>query len=450
MGYRIKRLQDMARGIRASKELAKRERWPRERLERFQQERLTELLRFAAERAPFWRERVPAGGAVTLEHLPVLTKAELMERFDDIVTDRRLRLDDLLHHLGEIDDDALYLGQYRVMTSSGSSGRKAVFVYDRAAWAGIGSMFMRRSDWTGTGPRFPRLKFATIGGGAPTHMTRRGAQTMDIGLHRLCRLSVTQPVPELVRRLNEFQPQVVYGYPSIMALLAVEQLAGRLRVEPESVFTSSEPLSPTVRDRIEGAFGVRPLDFYATTEGLWGHECLEGSMHLFDDMCIAENVDEDYRPVPPGEVGSRLLVTNLFNRTQPLIRFEVTDLVAVEPEPCPCGRTLTRLRSLEGRAEDVLRLGGVDVHPLQFALVTADPDVREFQVVQEGQALRLRVALRDGAAEAPARLRARVGARLEELGVERPSVEVETVDALERSPAGKLQVVVAARAAPRR
>jgi hypothetical protein len=83
------------------------------------------------------------------------------------------------------------------------------------------------------------------------------------------------------------------------------------------------------------------------------------------------------------------------------------------------------------------------VHPLQFALVTADPDVREFQVVQQGEGLRLRVCLRDGAAEAPARLCARVGARLEELGVPRPSVEVEAVEALERSPAGKLQVVVA-------
>ena len=90
-------------------------------------------------------------------------------------------------------------------------------------------------------------------------------------------------------------------------------------------------------------------------------------------------------------------MTNLFNPVQPLIRFEVTDLVAVDPEPCPCGRTLMRLRSLEGRAEEVLRLGGVTVHPLQFALVTADPDVREFQVVQEGDALRLRVALRNGA-----------------------------------------------------
>ncbi len=149
--------------------------------------------------------------------------------------------------------------------------------------------------------------------------------------------------------------------------------------------------------------------------------------------------------MPPGEIGSRLLVTNLFNRIQPLIRFEITDLVAVEPEPCPCGRSLMRLRSLEGRAEDVLELGGVTVHPLQFALVTADPAVREFQVVQEGDALCLRLALRAGSAGAEERLGESVRARLAELGVERPEVRVECVDALERSPGGKLQVVVAAR-----
>ena len=79
-----------------------------------------------------------------------------------------------------------------------------------------------------------------------------------------------------------------------------------------------------------------------------------------------------------------------------------------------------RLRSLEGRAEDVLHLRGVAIHPLQFAIVTADPDVREFQVVQQGDSLLLRVALRDGAAGAPERLGSRLGARLSELGVPEP------------------------------
>ena len=89
-------------------------------------------------------------------------------------------------------------------------------------------------------------------------------------------------------------------------------------------------MTRTAQDRFQEAFGVRPFNFYATTEGLYGHDCPAGSMHLFDDMCIVENVDENGDPVPPGEVGARLLVTNLFNRTQPLIRFEVTDLVVRE------------------------------------------------------------------------------------------------------------------------
>ena len=442
MGYRIKRLQDFARGLRGARELAERERWPRERLERFQQERLAELTRYAVEHSPFWRERLPSG-RVELSELPVLTKTELMDRFDELVTDRRLRRDELLDHLSRVDDDVLYLGEYRPMTSSGSSGRKAVFVYDRAAWRGTLTMFLRRSEWVGLRPAVPRSRVALVAGGAATHMSRRGARSLDVGVHRVMSLAATQPLAELVDRLNAFRPDFLNAYPSAAGPLADEQLAGRLRLRLKGMTTNSEPLTSALRGRLEHAFGVAPTNFYATTEGLYGHECERGSMHLFDDMCIVENVDDDGRAVPPGEVGSRLLVTNLFNRVQPLIRFEITDLVAVDPEPCPCGRSLMRLRSLEGRAEDVLRIGDVVVHPLQFGIVTADPDVREFQVVQEGRALRLRVALRNGSEGAEERLGERLRGRLAELGVAQPEVSVERVEALERSPGGKLRMVVA-------
>lgn len=153
----------------------------------------------------------------------------------------------------------------------------------------------------------------------------------------------------------------------------------------------------------------------------------------------------------PGERGARLLVTNLFNRVQPLIRFELPDVITIDPEPCPCGRTLRRIEVMDGRADDVLHLPGehatVPVHPLEFSVVTSDRDVREWQVLQQGERLRLRVALRDGApaAEASSRLRDRVAGRLAELGVRHPEVEVETCAALDRSTAGKLLMVVADR-----
>jgi hypothetical protein len=129
-----------------------------------------------------------------------------------MVSDPRLRLDDLVEHLDRIEGDELYLGEYRVMTSSGSSGRKAVFVYDRAGWRGVLTMFLRRSEWNGARPRLPRLRL-------------------------LLSLSVTQPLPKLVARLNGFQPNHMNAYPSAMALLA----PGSSASTPSSGPTRREP-----------------------------------------------------------------------------------------------------------------------------------------------------------------------------------------------------------------
>jgi phenylacetate-coenzyme A ligase PaaK-like adenylate-forming protein len=447
MSYRVKRAIDVARALKASRVLAERERWPRERLDAYQRERLTELVRHAAAHAPYYRERLP-DGPVRLGELPMLDKATLMERFDDIVCDRRLRRDALLEHLDGLDHDALYLGEYRVMTTSGSSGRKGLFVYDRAAFLTCASQFLRCNEICGVKPRVPRLKVAFIGGGAPTHMSRRGAALLSVGVHRVLSLPVTMPVPRLVAALNEFQPDYMNSYPSVAALLADEQLAGRLRIGLERITTSSELRTEEMTARIEEAFGVRPFDVYATTEGLWGCSCEHGEgIHLFEDLALFENVDAAGRPVPDGEPGAQLLVTNLFNRVQPLIRLAVSDMVTIDPEPCSCGRPLRRMRAIDGRADDVLELGGVAVHPLQFAVVTADRVVREFQVVQSGERLRLRVVLRErsAVAEATHRLRERVAERLADIGVRGVTIQVETCDEIERSPGGKLRMVVADR-----
>ena len=143
-------------------------------------------------------------------------------------------------------------------------------------------------------------------------------------------------------------------------------------------------------ERITRAFGVRPFDLYGTTEGLWGAECEHhDGLHLFEDWCIAENVDADGRAVPDGEPGARLLVTNLHNRTLPMLRFAISDMVVLDRSPCACGRTLPRLRAVHGRLDDVLHLPGaagatVPIHPTQFSVVAGDPAVREFQVRGRG------------------------------------------------------------------
>jgi phenylacetate-coenzyme A ligase PaaK-like adenylate-forming protein len=111
-------------------------------------------------------------------------------------------------------------------------------------------------------------------------------------------------------------------------------------------------------------------------------------MHLFEDLLIVEVVDRQYRPVPPGEYGARLLVTSLFGRTQLLIRYELDDRVRLSPEGCPCGLPFAALDGIQGRVEDALWLqaadgGRVTIEPLVFSEVMDVLPVSGWQVVHE-------------------------------------------------------------------
>jgi phenylacetate-coenzyme A ligase PaaK-like adenylate-forming protein len=173
-------------------------------------------------------------------------------------------------------------------------------------------------------------------------------------------------------------------------------------------------------------------------------------MHLFESLTIVENVDDDGRPVPDGEPGSKMLITRLGNRTQPLIRLELSDAVTIDSEPCPCGRTLRRIRAINGRSDDVIQLTGrggasVAVHPFVFAVVAQDREVVEYQVVQEGGRLQVLVVPRGDAPSLEPRLRTAVEQRLRDLGVADSAVEILRRPSLARQPGGKLQLVVADR-----
>jgi phenylacetate-CoA ligase len=455
--YHQRRLADTAAALRLTRTQTSREQGPRGQLAHHQQQRLETVVRHAATHSPFYRRRLAETGAlgdgpVQLQRLPVLDRSLLMEHFDELVCDRRLRRNTLLDWVGQLTSDQLYLDRYRVMLTSGSSGHPGLFVYDAAGWRSICTQFLRSSSWAGLRPSLPRQRVAWLGGTAPSHISRQGAATLAIGLHRVLALPVTLPLPQLVEALNQFQPTYLNVYPSAAMWLADEQRAGRLRLSPQMLVTAAELRTPEMTQRLVDAFGIRPFDVYGSTEGLFGSECQHHQgIHLFEDTTLVENVDPDGQPVPAGQPGARLLVTNLDNLVQPLLRLEVTDLVTLDPDPCRCGRTLIRASTIHGRSDDVLSLparhGRVDVHPLHFALLTRDPQVREFQVVQDGPVLRILIVPSHAATASDDPLETRVGQAVAQqllgLGVQDPQVTVERRHQLPRSAGGKLKLVIA-------
>ncbi|MGH2816522.1 MAG: AMP-binding protein, partial [Actinomycetota bacterium] len=334
-----------------------------------------------------------------------------MDRFDDLVTDRRLTLAAVEAHLDGLAGDELLDGRYRAMATGGSTGRKGVFVADRPEWRQYLAGFFRWNHYIGLKPRLPRrLPIASIGAARPLHMTYRMAASIDVGMYRVLRLEAATPPAAMVEALNRHQPEFVYAYGSVLGLLAAEQLEGRLRISPAVIASSGETHTDELRDAIRAAWGTSSFELYAMTEaGILGSHCERHSgIHLFEDQAIVEVVDERGRPVPDGQLGHKLLVTNLVTRTQPLIRYEVSDMVTMATERCPCGRPFRLLAGVEGRNDDILHLpaatgGTTAVHPLALRTALAGiPGLAQYKVVQDTGGLRVRVALRQGADPAEA------------------------------------------------
>ena len=264
---------------------------------------------------------------------------------------------------------------------------------------------------------------------------------------RIRRWSPADPLHEISKGLSAENPDVLVALAGMVPALVDEAKAGRLTIAPQAVICVAELLTPSARRMIRETWGVEPFDMYAATEtaGI-GAECGQHEgLHLYEDLIIPEVVDEANRPVAPGTPGAKLLVTVLYSRTVPLIRYQLDDSVTLSTELCSCGRPFYRLSRIEGRVAQTLRFARADgttvaLHPIRFATIFDTLDVTGWQVVKEGGRLTVRVA-----APVSAGVLERVdkGTRqlMHESGASNVEVRVEAVDAIPRHHSGKVVLV---------
>jgi phenylacetate-coenzyme A ligase PaaK-like adenylate-forming protein len=306
------------------------------------------------------------------------------------------------------------MDRYLVCTTSGSSGTPAILVLDHCELAVMNGLGYARALTRLLSGRLLRgllrtrsrsaAVFATGGHflGAALMARRQRAIPWRADAYRL--FSALAPLHEIVTGLNSYQPGLLSAYPSALLLLAREQAAGRLRIQPALVSSAGETLTPASRQEIERAFACSVVDLYNATEVNGStFVCCAGRMHVSADWFVFEPVDEQHRTIPAGEPSHSLLVTNLANYVQPIIRYELGDSVTMLPAPCACGSPLPAFR-VEGRTDDILSFsvpGAASVKLLPLALETvveSTPGLQRFQLIQTGpRALRLRVEERPGA-----------------------------------------------------
>jgi phenylacetate-CoA ligase len=162
---------------------------------------------------------------------------------------------------------------------------------------------------------------------------------------------------------------------------------------------------------------------------------------LATDSCIVELVDADNQAVPPGTASAKVLITNLFNDLQPLIRYELNDSFTQQPAAASHGHPRV---TVQGRADDILRYGQAEIHPLTLrSILLAQPDVLDYQVRQTARGVAVQVLLERGTSVAG--LREQLRAALARAGLADPEVTVHAAAALPRNPqTGKLRRVIPA------
>jgi len=424
------------------RELLKHDRRPLEETLAARDSAVTRLIQFARASSPFYAEFHQGLEGAPLAELPVLTKATMMEQFDNLVTDRRIRLTDLERHLEQLPAQPLFLGNYRVCSTSGSTGRRGFFVFDRDEWVTAIASFRRSATWCGLDRHLLFAPLAVVASTVPWHMTAQARTSLRLPWVRIERFGATEPLETLTQRLNDFRPRLVTTYPSVGRALAKEQLEGRLAIEPRIVFTGSEVLTPAVRSLMEQAWGRGCVfDHYGATEtGSIAAECSKHRLHLTEDLLVVEAVDRQNRPVPPGVASDKLLVTVLFRRTQPLIRYEISDRLVFAKDGCDCGLPWRVLERVEGRDEEMLRLpatgGGTrEVHPVVFEGILDNLPTSGWQVTSSGNDVTVLLA---GAAGVDTDvIRDRIQGELEKRGVSPDLVTVRKVAELSRTATGK-------------
>ena len=354
----------------------------RQRLTRLQEERLRAQVRYAYTSSPFYRRKLDAAGIqpeqvkalADLERLPFTTKDELKQ-------------DQAEHPLWGTLLAVPFEQCLRVHMTSATTGRPLAFLDTREDWYGFYHSYAR--SLYAFGVRQADVVMAAFSYGPWIGYWSGFYAAQDLGalVYPAGGLSTEQRVDAL-----RTYPITVLGCTPSYALFLAEQAQKKgidLAKETKIRITwhTGEPGAsiPATKAKIEAAFGARAFDLPGLTEiAAWGFECdaRAGLTHVHEDYVYPEVLDEQDRPVKPGERGE-LVFTSLYRKAMPLLRYRTRDIVQLADRRCPCGRTLVTFEGgVLARLDDMKKVRGIIVYPRRIEeLVRPHRDVDEFQIV---------------------------------------------------------------------
>ncbi|MCF7788031.1 MAG: hypothetical protein K9N47_18055 [Prosthecobacter sp.] len=429
-----------------------------------QERRWRSVARRAFATSPFYRRQL-AGldlDRCALSDIPVLTKAALVENWDEIVPDPRLRWAALEQHLKNPHNwGKLMHGRWMVSMTSGTSGAALAIPNDITSvdW-NHAAHAIRTAPTTKNAatPRLPLFKKRPVAASficssAPSVSASLLKTRPWIG-SLFCDyrpISVTAPWQEIIDQLHEMKPTVLIGYASLIGRLAQAKLDGTLRLElpaeSGAISTGGDGLTPGIRSLCRQAWGIEPMNGYGCGESLGIARQWSGMDHMvvFEDLAVFEAVDPNEQEAPPETLSDHALVTPLFNTALPLLRYRIDDRVRLGPPPA--GWPFKVIHQLSGRSAMTYTFHAPEklifVGTKFLSVMEHQPLVAAYQFCQTGpSSIEGRFVIQPGVdpADIQSRLEASIRQCLIEGGCGKVSAKAVLVHHLDRDPrSGKVE-----------
>lgn len=309
-----------------------------------------------------------------ISQFPIMTKNELMNNFDEIVIDKKIKLKNVKEFISKSENiGKKFLDKYYVWESSGTNGVQGIYLQDddciniyQALEASRKPLFSLYSQFIYQSLNLEKIAF--IGALSEHYASTTSiaiSKSMYPGLKKIIReFSIFDPIDKLVEKLNQYEPTIITSYPSIVLSL-IQNSA--LNIQPREIWLGGEYLSSNQRRYIESKLKSKVYSSYGASEFLpiaW--ECEEENFHINSDWVYLEAVDSQYRPVSAGQLSATTLLTNLANKIQPLIRYDLGDKISFAIECCPCGSKLPHI-NLIGRANDTFVFNNSKKHTVTIS-----------------------------------------------------------------------------------
>jgi putative adenylate-forming enzyme len=356
-------------------------------VQRYQQKAVLRLLARVRQKSPFYQS-LYAGrlvrGLLDYRSLPTINKSLMMANFDRLNT-AGLKLEEVLRFALAKEMAHDYFGyfhdRYVVGLSSGTSGNKGIYVTDRRLTRRLPGVFLARG-----GIRLADLPVRIL---FILRVFSQGFADINAPMIQLHYLpSMTEP-EKIVETYEQMKANILMAPPSLLRQLL--PFAGQINRPPRRIITYAEVLEPEEKARITEAFRTPVVEIYQASEGQIASPCRCGNLHINEDLVYVELLaDDGQTPVTqPGIRAARMLVTNLVNLAQPLLRYEMNDIIELG-DACPCGSHFRVISRIIGRSDDVLHLltrsGSLRaVYPdlVSRWIITTDDRIREFAVEQD-------------------------------------------------------------------